>query len=365
MGSRLADYRRQLGTSAVAALVVLRLVIGWHFFSEGLDKLAYDPATGGYRVAFSAAGFLSQAKGPLAGLFHSQVSEHGWQELLAAPRQNRPLTEEESAAQAQWAADYARRRAAAQKASQPVPIEFPPHAPYAEWASRIAVDWRAVLNTVTNSVGLTEEQRRQAAEAFVLRHQQLADYLAAESDAIAEYRHQLWRLEQWLAAPEARGVPFQQERIAAKQAETAAMARTWVDQVDQFEQEFLVTLRQILTPEQQADAAMTAAMDSALTSPQQARLRWINLAATGLTLGVGACLLLGLFTRTAAVLGALFLMAVIATQPPWIPGTESTIYQTIELVALLVVAATAAGRWFGLDYITYALVGRRHDAADK
>ena len=137
------------------------------------------------------------------------------------------------------------------------------------------------------------------------------------------------------------------------------MPRAWVDQVGQFEQEFLVTLRHILTPEQQADAATLAAMDSALVQPQQARLHWINLAATGLTLGVGACLLLGFFTRLAALAGALFLLAVIATQPPWVPDAAPTIMQGIELAALLVLAGTRAGRWLGLDFFTYALFGHR------
>ena len=48
------------------ALVLLRLAIGWHFFREGSAKLAYDPRTKRFDVAFSAEGFLPQAKGPLA-----------------------------------------------------------------------------------------------------------------------------------------------------------------------------------------------------------------------------------------------------------------------------------------------------------
>jgi thiosulfate dehydrogenase [quinone] large subunit len=43
------------------AIVVLRVLIGWHFLYEGLSKLQSP--------AWSAAGFLKQARGPAAGLF--------------------------------------------------------------------------------------------------------------------------------------------------------------------------------------------------------------------------------------------------------------------------------------------------------
>jgi thiosulfate dehydrogenase (quinone) large subunit len=41
------------------AITVLRVLVGWHFFYEGLTKLSAP--------SWSAAGFLKQAKGPLAG----------------------------------------------------------------------------------------------------------------------------------------------------------------------------------------------------------------------------------------------------------------------------------------------------------
>jgi uncharacterized membrane protein YphA (DoxX/SURF4 family) len=323
-----ADSRRQLGGFAILALVLLRLVIGSHFFGEGLEKIERDAATGQYRIAFSAAGFLSQAKGPLAGLYHSFAPDgHDWQSLLAVPHQNRPLTAEEEQA--------AMKRA-----------------PYQDWADRIVADWQAIVNTAAAVPRLTEDQIRRAKATCELRQQELQNYLASESAAIAEYQHELWRLDQWRAKPEAASVPFQQERIATKAAETAAAAKSRVAQVDELEQNLLADLREILTPDEQADAA--------LTSPEQARLDWVNLAATVLTLGVGCCLLLGFFTRLASLAGALFLLSIIATQPPWLPTAEPTIYQTVELSGLLVLAGTGAGRWLGLDYFTWALFSRHN-----
>lgn len=55
------------------ALLVLRTLIGWHFLYEGYVKLlapAWSRA-GQPLPAWSAAGYLEAAGGPLAGLFHA------------------------------------------------------------------------------------------------------------------------------------------------------------------------------------------------------------------------------------------------------------------------------------------------------
>lgn len=56
-----------LSRPALIALTLLRVVIGWHFLYEGLSKLSAD--------SWSAAGYLKQARGPFAGLFHSLAAQ--------------------------------------------------------------------------------------------------------------------------------------------------------------------------------------------------------------------------------------------------------------------------------------------------
>jgi thiosulfate dehydrogenase [quinone] large subunit len=51
----------------LATIVVLRVLIGWHFLYEGLSKLA--------NPAWSAAGYLRQSRGPFAGLFRSLAAD--------------------------------------------------------------------------------------------------------------------------------------------------------------------------------------------------------------------------------------------------------------------------------------------------
>lgn len=57
-------------------LVVLRVAIGWHFTYEGFYKLMAPgwTRTGERLAAFSAAGYLKGATGPLASMFHALAS---------------------------------------------------------------------------------------------------------------------------------------------------------------------------------------------------------------------------------------------------------------------------------------------------
>jgi len=48
-------------------IVVLRVVIGWHFLYEGIAKLT--------KPAWSAAGFLLQSRGPFADVFHWMAAD--------------------------------------------------------------------------------------------------------------------------------------------------------------------------------------------------------------------------------------------------------------------------------------------------
>jgi uncharacterized membrane protein YphA (DoxX/SURF4 family) len=350
---------------AALALVLLRLAIGWHFFREGIGKLAYDDSQRQYHIAFSAEGFLSQAKGPLADRFHAWApSGHDWAKLLAEPKQSHPLTAEEETEHAKWLAESEKRHAEAEKDKEIGSVEFPPFAPYHDWASRIEKDWKSTLANVISITGLTDDQRQRAAKIFNDRVEQLSDYLASQSDAIADYQHELWRLDGWRNTPEAADVPYVEKRIATKAAETTAAATPWVNQVRDFEQKFIDDLRQLFTPEQKAQAITSQSLNNALVSYEQQRLQRLNVGVTILTIAVGLCLLLGFFTRLASLAGALFLLTVIATQPPWITEAAPTYNQIVEFAALLVLAATRAGRWFGLDYITYSLFHRRRDVDD-
>ena len=57
----------KLSRGPMIAITVLRVLVGWHFLYEGIAKLSSP--------AWSAAGFLKQARGPFAGLFKSLAAQ--------------------------------------------------------------------------------------------------------------------------------------------------------------------------------------------------------------------------------------------------------------------------------------------------
>ena len=65
---------------------------------------------------------------------------------------------------------------------------------------------------------------------------------------------------------------------------------------------------------------------------------------------IGICLIFGLLTRFSAIAAALFLLSVVLTQMPGFAGSAPTYYQFNMMLALLVIAATGAGRYGGLDF---------------
>ena len=94
--------------------------------------------------------------------------------------------------------------------------------------------------------------------------------------------------------------------------------------------------------------------------------KWIEQLAFLLTwslFGIGLCLMLGLFTRPAALAGAGFMLFVVLSQPSY-PGVYPldppqlghallVNKDFVEMIALLVIASTSLGRWTGLDFFIH------------
>lgn len=91
-------------------------------------------------------------------------------------------------------------------------------------------------------------------------------------------------------------------------------------------------------------------------------VNWGNM--LGLTIA-GVCLMLGLFTRLSAVVGAGLVALYYMAMPPWPGLPESPMSEghyfivnknLIEMIALLMIASSRVGRWFGLDAIIHAIL---------
>lgn len=303
----------RLTKAAVVMLVVLRLVTGWHFFSEGQKKL--EPG-------FTSAWFLRGAKGPLAPAFKSFVTgPHQATYYLDAPLELGAVSADE-AAEAQN-----------------------------QWLERIEADWDKGLERFSR-LGASDEFQQRAASEKDAAVEELSKYLKNESAAIADLRHEAWRLEQLKKKATSDPAPFFGERVAEKEAEVWGGMQPWFAAVRSAEESFID--RVVAAAAETEGAPSESRIRSALA--ERNWLSWLDVVVTTVVLGSGVLLFLGLFTRLAAVLAAGFLMSVIASQPPWVVGADTTyfFYQLVEVVALLLIAVVGAGKWCGLDGVYLA-----------
>jgi uncharacterized membrane protein YphA (DoxX/SURF4 family) len=334
----------------LVALLALRVSVGWHFYKEGAKKLNSTET-------FSSAGFMRQATGPLAESFHNLARQpHDWDKLLAQPREHKPLTAEDQEKIAAWERKIEEERKEKEKRDKEKNKEeiveeiqpIPPHAAYAAYAQRVAEDWKADLQQLIDRSQAGEEAKKAAAAKYTQYRRFLLVYMQEIEPEVQTYQHELWRLEEMQKSPTANNLPFQQTRIADKKAETARMAGPWVAQVNNLEMGFLSEAGRVLGKEGEV----------VKLPPPSDQLSTVDRIIPYWHLAVGACLVLGLFSRVAGAAGALFLAMVIATQPPWVAGAADTYYQVVEFCGCLVLATIPTGRFAGLDFFIHSLVSR-------
>jgi uncharacterized membrane protein YphA (DoxX/SURF4 family) len=214
-----------------------------------------------------------------------------------------------------------------------------------------AAFWEKYKDQAAQHYGFDNEQTQRAEQIFATYRARLDNYLRQIEPDLQEYFLEVERLEGARQEP-TRSVPFQRSRIRDKEDELWGKSAVWLADVRTLSVQFQNDLAKLATDAQRArgaypieDRAKPHAMDTTVKI---------------LVVTVGVLLIVGLFTRLAAVGGILFLGSVIATQPPWVEGanTQFFYYQLVEVLALLVLLATAAGRFAGLDYLVHGLYRR-------
>ena len=300
-------------------LVILRLSLGCHFLYEGVWKIT--------NPEFSAEPFLTEAKGPAAPLFYAMLDDlDGRRRLQVAAPEGAKTGRDKSAAPRVTADEYTKK-------------------------------WDAMK---AKFIARYHPSNEQIAAADTLQKQyedSLNEYLKDNAEEIAAYFVNLDRFEQEKARPN--GAAYNQKRVWDKQQELRKKVRGWLGELDAMTENFGQGLWRILAEDQQAIGYPTSGWNPFDWS----RSEQINFAVTyGLT-AIGLCLMLGFFTRLAALGGAAFMAFVVATQPSWptiyppsppVVGHALLINKDfVEMVALLTLATTAAGRWGGLDFFIH------------
>src|SRR5579885_1239858 len=362
-------------TTTAFFLILLRLAIGGHFLIEGLQKahsIWLGPTT--TNRPFDSAAFFREAPGPAGPVFRNLVGDPD-EEALARLT---PLPDE------------------GQKAYERLP-------------PALAEEWDAYLERFKRHYDLDEHQAELAAAKLQQAREQVVLWLEGKGkpgeptevkktfpsgvvevkqtvpQRVADYRARLEQIRQDRERNWEMQRNVEKARLTKDKADAALLRASLLADLDSRTADMKKSLADVLTDDQRqlgpvpepSPAGVLAGKlpdkVEPLAPPLGAAagkrfLAWINwLTMLGLTV-MGACLLLGLFTRINCVLAASFLLLTFLLYPPlpWLPlppNSEGNYLfvnkNLVELLALLALATTASGRWFGLDGILYYLKARR------
>jgi uncharacterized membrane protein YphA (DoxX/SURF4 family) len=283
---------------ALVALAFLRIVVGLHFFLEGVSHLR-DPN-------WSSVGFRRAAVGPLADQYKGLLPQTGdWSGTLGAADET-PLDEA-----------------------------------IAAWKSSVTAGWQERLDERLRIAPLAGEPLASAKDALKTTDSDFASWLGGIRPDLVAYRLEVQRLAETEGRASSREVLFERERVAKKRKELAGQASRWMADADAFGQRLAAMWDADLDP-----AARRRIAAAAPPSPLWKADRFVSWTLTT----IGACLVLGLFTKFNAMGAACFLVTVVASQPFWVPGAQATYAQWVELASLFAIAALPTGGWSGLDY---------------
>ncbi len=302
-------------TCIFTSLILLRVVVGFHFFKEGTTKLQSGN--------FSAKPFLSEAKGPYADYFHPFLDDPHGVVRLCLKTENPLVATDEEFQSPEISADFT----------------------FAIWN-----DFRDRLH---DHYQFEDRNQVVRAERILSEHKQLLEeFLDANRDELIVHFGSTDRLNGFDRDGSARQLTAEKVESLREQVETIKSDRRrklqgWLREVESIWDSLEQQLNEVAVDSQRDQPALT------LHRPFSQPLSWqkaIDRVIPWFDTIVGALLILGLFTRFASLAAAMFLASVIATQPPWIAGTAPTYLYFVELAACLVIFATAAGKIGGLDF---------------
>jgi uncharacterized membrane protein YphA (DoxX/SURF4 family) len=335
-------------------LVLVRLAIGWLFLFEGVEKVKSIELGPTYNSKpFTSAGYLAQSSGPASSFFHWQAGgdadEKALERLTVRPADGddtKPHERISPALKKDWE-DYLQR--------------FADHYQLSEQQRKDA-EGKLEQSEANAVLWLTNDKDRQELDKDATFPGAAFTPKKTPAERIAEYRA---KVEEYRQAQDqvnyAFGEDVYRDKLRAMKGEAAKMRRSILADLESPMQK---SLEDVLTPEQKQMPALGAA-------PAPPVLRWTDRAVSYGLVVIGAGLLLGLFTRLNCLGGALFLISLYLAMPalPWLPeGLRGKWHyppvneNLIVALALLALATTRSGMWFGLDGLAQYLNPFRYRA---
>jgi uncharacterized membrane protein YphA (DoxX/SURF4 family) len=340
-------------------LMMLRIVVGFHFYKEGTAKLKSG--------TFTSKGFLSSAKGPLAPYFKQMLDDPDGMQKLCVQESvgadgTRSYSLDPEFTFVLWDNFLDEATGYYGFGSEELQEEIAQRRE--TLATRIA-EAREDKDTSVNTVEL--ESQRAVDEANILRirnqpkrveeifenhKQELIDLLSINEVELISHFATSDRLDGFERDGENRGqvalyVESLRQQVDSIQDDRKKKLNGWTADVTGIWESLEGQINRLAVDEQAARPMyeMHRHFDQ-----ENSFIKWVDRIIPWFDTIVGVLLIIGLFSRFASLAAAMFLVSVILTQPPWVPGTAPTYFYFIELMALLVIFATSAGRLGGLDY---------------
>lgn len=275
-------------------LVLLRVTIGWHFFSEGHQKWEQGD--------WDAKPFFQNAQGPLANQFRQIVWD--WDGSLRLD------------------------------------------------VDRTKLHFATFRDRAVKFFGFNDSQKRQAQANYSKSVEQLEWLIESNANDLEEYRLGRQRLANLEKDRRRGGVPSLAGQTETIRAELNAKIAPILRNIDTLWASYESAQNAVATSKQLAGKKP---LEMGVTRNQLIDTSVMNKYVPYFDMGVGLCLVLGLFTPIAALAAAGFLASVFLSQFPPVTGPGSS-YQLIEGMACLVLAGSAAGRLAGLDFFIFTWI---------
>jgi uncharacterized membrane protein YphA (DoxX/SURF4 family) len=290
---------RLLGFIGAVSLVLLRVTIGWHFYTEGMDK---------YKAGdWSAAPFFANANGPFAQDYRKIV----WD----------------------WDGRFRLNRDAMMQV-------------LATFREQASVHF-----------GFDESQKARAQANYVKAIEQYEWVLSENAADLEEFALGRDRIERLNTAGQEKDI---RDGVSSLGGQRDAIRREWQGKgAPSLKQ--INTLWENYESDQNKIATLDQRNASGYFSFVKPRTNLMDTSTIDrfvpyFDMGIGLCLLFGFLTPVAALAAAGFLGSVFLSQLPPTSGPSSTYYQLVESMACLVLAGTGAGRLAGIDYFLHLIV---------
>jgi uncharacterized membrane protein YphA (DoxX/SURF4 family) len=216
--------------------------------------------------------------------------------------------------------------------------------------------WRDYGKVVSTAAGFDESKRKEVDEVLAKHEKWLNDYMKSRAPDLEELRADIERLKSYKTNPTSNLPGFEQGWQKKRWKEFQGDLAGWLKELKAMDDSLEHSLKDLVP----ADAAKIPQLQRLATGKT-----WVENRVTWTNVLVGGMLLVGFCVPVASLVGAGFLLSVMATQPFWVPDAILTYayYQAVEIAALLVLATTSAGRIAGLDYFLASFLGRMKDGS--